>query len=341
MPHLNQKIIRFDQDILDWQPKVLVVEDDPIMMEILQARLKQMGLSNVLPCTNGFEAIGALNENNLYGSTPIELILLDLMMPKMNGHQFLDSVIAKPLLKNTKIIIHSSEPPFSDLFIKAQKHINMVDFLDKTSITPENYILSITSALRKLAPNIEAYLQYQKIRNALVRDSKDMTNGIPLYGQPIFNLQTGKIKGYELLLRWIFEGKVTSPELIIRIANEYGILGLLSGKIFEKAAFHALQDRSKRIYTFNVNNDELDSPEFVSYLKRYYGRYPKLKKKLYIEITEQSLISNMETLEKIKEAEINIILDDFGVDHANIDILYELDLKNIISYVKLDKKIIY
>ena len=58
-----------------------------------------MGLS-IITAANGQEALGRL-ENN----PGVSLILLDLMMPVMNGWQFLSAIDKKPLLKKIPIIV--------------------------------------------------------------------------------------------------------------------------------------------------------------------------------------------------------------------------------------------
>jgi len=64
---------------------VLVVEDDPVMREMLQRRLEKEGWK-VIEAENGRVALERMAERQP------DLILLDLMMPEMDGFQFLDEV---------------------------------------------------------------------------------------------------------------------------------------------------------------------------------------------------------------------------------------------------------
>src|SRR4029077_11317193 len=64
---------------------VLVVEDDPVMREMLQRRLEREGWT-VIEAENGRVALKRMTERQP------DLILLDLMMPEMDGFQFLDEV---------------------------------------------------------------------------------------------------------------------------------------------------------------------------------------------------------------------------------------------------------
>jgi PAS domain S-box-containing protein len=64
---------------------VLVVEDDPSVREIIRRALSQEGLK-VLEAANGIEALARLAEN------PPSLILLDLMMPELDGFGFIEEL---------------------------------------------------------------------------------------------------------------------------------------------------------------------------------------------------------------------------------------------------------
>ena len=58
--------------------KILIVEDDSFVMDIYQTKLKQAGF-DIIEAANGVEAIKILEKENP------DLILLDILMPKMDG----------------------------------------------------------------------------------------------------------------------------------------------------------------------------------------------------------------------------------------------------------------
>jgi CheY-like chemotaxis protein len=64
---------------------VLVVEDDPVMRDMLRRRLEKEGWK-VIEAENGRVALERMTERQP------DLILLDLMMPEMDGFQFLDEI---------------------------------------------------------------------------------------------------------------------------------------------------------------------------------------------------------------------------------------------------------
>ena len=85
------------------QATVMVVEDDLDLREMIEMLLTVEGLHPV-PATNGREALRAL-----HGDEPRpDVILLDLMMPEMNGWQFREAQLAEPELAGIPVIVMSA-----------------------------------------------------------------------------------------------------------------------------------------------------------------------------------------------------------------------------------------
>ena len=84
---------------MNQKPTILIVEDEPDIRSVMQESLESVGLS-ILTAANGQEALEKL-ENN----PGVSLILLDLMMPVMNGWQFLSAIDKNPLFKNIPIVV--------------------------------------------------------------------------------------------------------------------------------------------------------------------------------------------------------------------------------------------
>ncbi len=83
---------------MDKPPTVLVVEDTDIAREPL-VRLLQL---------EGFEAIGATNGQEALDALPVhqpDLILLDIIMPVMNGLEFLSTIRADPSWNKVPVIV--------------------------------------------------------------------------------------------------------------------------------------------------------------------------------------------------------------------------------------------
>jgi len=77
--------------------RILLVDDSPMAREPLARLLAYEGYE-VLAAANGLEAIEALRDH------PIDLLLLDVIMPKMNGIQLLESLRQQDAYKNLCVI---------------------------------------------------------------------------------------------------------------------------------------------------------------------------------------------------------------------------------------------
>jgi len=84
---------------------VLVVDDDPDLLEVTRFALEGEGIE-VETARDGEEALARLRA----GSLP-RLVLLDLMMPVMNGWEFLDEIAKVPALAAIPIVVLTAADP--------------------------------------------------------------------------------------------------------------------------------------------------------------------------------------------------------------------------------------
>ncbi|PAY19634.1 response regulator [Rhodopirellula sp. SM50] len=88
-------------------PTILVVEDDFVDLEIIRRGVAKRGLqADILNATDGAAALQLLRSDRLTPEQRGQLVvLLDINMPGMNGHQFLDEIRADETLRHTVIFI--------------------------------------------------------------------------------------------------------------------------------------------------------------------------------------------------------------------------------------------
>jgi two-component system, chemotaxis family, chemotaxis protein CheY len=88
-----------DRKAVDTSKFVLIVDDDPNLLEVTSFVIESEGMA-VKTARNGEEALALLRAGRL----PV-LVLLDLMMPVMNGWEFLDEVAKDPSLKLIPVVV--------------------------------------------------------------------------------------------------------------------------------------------------------------------------------------------------------------------------------------------
>ena len=80
------------------QNKILLVEDDSMVVRMYQRKLEKDGFQLTL-AFNGEEGLAALKKEKP------DIVLLDIMMPKMNGIEMLKAVKADPVTKDIPVVI--------------------------------------------------------------------------------------------------------------------------------------------------------------------------------------------------------------------------------------------
>ncbi len=89
--------------------KILVVDDEKDVVELLKFLLEKDGYA-VITAHNGREALNAANE-----SLP-DLILLDVMMPEMDGYTVQTQLLDNPKTREIPIIILTAKGQLRDVF---------------------------------------------------------------------------------------------------------------------------------------------------------------------------------------------------------------------------------
>lgn len=120
--------------------KVLIAEDDVFISEMYSVKLAEAGFE-VDVVENGEEALKKIEENG-YG-----VILLDIVMPKVNGWEVLDKVKIHKKEKGYKIIMLTNLDDKSN--IQQAMENGADDYLIKSLFTPEEVLQKINKNLQK------------------------------------------------------------------------------------------------------------------------------------------------------------------------------------------------
>ncbi len=93
-------------------PRVLIADDDPRVAELIRDVLG-MADFEVLEARSGEEALEILRRENS-NRPPIDLLLLDIMMPGMNGYQVIAQAKEDPVLASTSILVATALTSITD-----------------------------------------------------------------------------------------------------------------------------------------------------------------------------------------------------------------------------------
>lgn len=121
-------------------PKVMLVEDDPLIIRLYQKTLKLEGYE-VETADNG---LSALEQLPVYKP---DIILLDIMMPTMNGVEFLGKMKADPAVANIPVIVLTNVAD-SDVTMSAVS-AGAALLLIKSQTEPDDVVTAIKGVLAR------------------------------------------------------------------------------------------------------------------------------------------------------------------------------------------------
>jgi two-component system response regulator VicR len=103
---------------------ILFVDDNPDMLDMVKRGFEKYSESiRVIGASNGDECLSFLEKS----STP-DLILLDIMMPGINGWDLFAKIREKPKLKDTPIVFLTAK---NDNFSRGFGKLNATDYIEK------------------------------------------------------------------------------------------------------------------------------------------------------------------------------------------------------------------
>ena len=164
-------------------------------------------------------------------------------------------------------------------------------------------------------------------------------NQLVLYYQPIIDLETKDVKGFEALMRWNHPDKgFMPPNLFIPIAEDSGLIIHASDWAIEEAC-NSLQRLKKAAghpdLFMSVNFTAIDMlhPDFLSKLLAVCQKTATDPHDVKIEMTERLLMNNPEKvrdmLKSCKNHGFQIAIDDFGTGYSSLSYLHHYPIDTI------------
>lgn len=120
---------------------ILLIEDDPFLSSVLRLKLEKESFK-VVRAADGEEALHFLTEQ---GIKP-DLILLDLILPKKNGFEVLETIRQDPLLEKLPVIIISNLGQPSD--IERGKALGIIDYFVKARLSVEELVNKVKQEIK-------------------------------------------------------------------------------------------------------------------------------------------------------------------------------------------------
>ena len=158
--------------------------------------------------------------------------------------------------------------------------------------------------------------------------------------QPQIHLESGRLRGFEALLRWQHRVAGTvAPGVFIPLLEETRLINRLGSWIFQ-AGVEQCRQMSQRygselVISLNVSPVQFGMPQLVEDLRRVLEEHQLAPQQLEVEVTESALMQNLETsqeqLRQLRRLGVKIAIDDFGTGYSSLAYLrhFELDTLKI------------
>jgi diguanylate cyclase (GGDEF)-like protein/PAS domain S-box-containing protein len=168
-----------------------------------------------------------------------------------------------------------------------------------------------------------------------------------LFYQPIVSLSTGRIAGFEALVRWPHpEQGYISPGDFITLAEETGLILPIGTWVLREACRqmrqwqHQFAHYTPLMISVNLSTRQFAQPNLPEQIQAILEETTLSPNSLKLEITESAIMDNSEAamlmLEKIKQLGVQLAVDDFGTGYSSLGYLYRFPM----DVLKIDQSFV-
>lgn len=179
------------------------------------------------------------------------------------------------------------------------------------------------------------------LRRAIEREE------LRVYYQPIISLKTGKITGFEALVRWQHPKRgLVFPGEFIPLAEETGLIVLIDRWVLQEACRQialwqqAFPDHTPLTISVNLSGFQLSQIGLIERIDQIIQESGIQRESLKLEITETILLGNHSSekamLEQLKSLGIQLLIDDFGTGYSSLARLHQLPIDTL----KIDRSFV-
>jgi EAL domain-containing protein (putative c-di-GMP-specific phosphodiesterase class I) len=317
---------------------ILLVDDDPFVLDIAVRTLENLGYSQITTANNGNTALGKL----ITTESAFDIIICDLNMPEMDGVEF---------------VRHASEAGFcGGLILLSGEDPRMLEIAYSLGMSHKLDVLGalakplqpkeLDRLLNQFEPTqSETPIRVQQqsislddLRSGIKGSSK---NQLMLVYQPKIHLQSGVVSGVETLARWWNQDRgVLDPAAFIPLAEESGLIDALTNEIYKRAIMQVAQWNRhdqvlKTAVNFSINS--FGSNEFCEFIVDTTLKHGVNPSQILLEVKETQAIALplncTEALMKMRLKRFGLCIDNFGTGNSSL-----AQLRNIpFTEMKIDR----
>ncbi len=299
--------------------RILVIDDEPIILEVMDRMLKNLGFHNVNTFAFGSLALAWLRDPE----NAADLIVLDLNMPRMDGVEFLRNLVGSRFAGGVILASGEDEPiqQAAEMLVRAHR-INALGRLHKP-VQPG----ALAELIEKWRPGtgpaargvVSSYAVEEVARAITCREFVN-------HFQPIVALATGRVTGVETLVRWQHPTDgIVFPDRFIGVAEKHGHINELTQVVIDATLAQArcwLDAGLQLPVSVNISMENLTALSFPDWLARQSARAGISASDIVLEITESrlmpGLVTVLDVLTRLRLKRFRLSIDDFGTGHSSL-----------------------
>lgn len=314
--------------------RFLIVDDEPLMVNLSQRVLQDLGATQISSASNGSAALALMRD----APQSTDILVCDLNMPRMDGVELTRHLAG--LGFQGAIIFLSGE---DDGLLRAAKQVaeahrlNVLGTLQKPDIVQPlkaavaRYSPHVPRAWTPTGPNVSE----KELASALANRE------LLLHFQPQVDIRTQHVHAVEALARWNHPVHgLLAPWKFIPLAEQTGHIAALTDQVLVQAFRHLADWRKRGLnlqMSVNVPMQCFDNLPFVEFLATSAENESISLDSLTLEVTESQLISNLarslEVLARLRIKRVCLAIDDFGTGYSSMQQLQQLPVQEL----KLDR----
>jgi EAL domain-containing protein (putative c-di-GMP-specific phosphodiesterase class I) len=316
--------------------RILVIDDESDMGELVCATAQAMGFK----CTSTTNAKTFLEK-----LTPdTTLVLLDLMMPEMDGIELL-RLLGKRKCKAGIVLMSGIGKRTLE---SAEQFAQVLGLSIAGHLQKPFQLTELEEVLRRLPdpkpsadvrPDLRVPIERRELELAIARSE------FVVYYQPQIEIDGGRVIGVEALARWLHpERGLVFPDSFIDRMEKFGLIDELCWIVADlgmsEVGQFANEDGTDVMLSLNASVNSLCDLNFPDNLVSIALKHGVSPNNVTIEITETGLIKELsrtlDTLTRLRMKKVKLSIDDFGTGYAMLQ-----QFKNIpATELKIDKSFV-